>query len=175
MEFRPLTDADLPLMHRWLNEPGVIRWWEGDDVSWDAVVDDYGQGDEADEGEDDHLEHWLAVIDDEPIGWIQCCTLASEPEWFGLWAPLGVDDSIIAIDYLIGDPQARGRGIGSTMIAGFVDQVVFGNHPDCRQVGADPAAANLASWHALERAGFRLAGTYDDPLGTCNLMVLDRP
>ena len=36
--FRPLTDDDLPLLHAWLNEPGVVEWWEGDDVSWDAVV-----------------------------------------------------------------------------------------------------------------------------------------
>jgi acetyl esterase/lipase len=32
--FRRLTDDDLPLLHDWLNESGVVRWWEGDDVSW---------------------------------------------------------------------------------------------------------------------------------------------
>ncbi len=159
-------------MHRWLNEPGVVRWWEGDDVSWDAVVEDYG---ERTDEIDDHLEHWLAVVDGEPIGWIQSCTLADEPEWFRLWAPFGVDDTIIGIDYLIGNPQARGRGLGSTLIADFVDQVVFARHPQCRQVGADPLAGNVASWRALEKAGFRLVGTFDDPLGTCRLMVLDRP
>jgi hypothetical protein len=38
IEFRALTDADLPLLHRWLNEPGVVQWWEGEDVTWEAVV-----------------------------------------------------------------------------------------------------------------------------------------
>jgi hypothetical protein len=42
--FRPLVDADLPMLHGWLNEPGVVRWWEDDDVSWDGVVRDYGSG-----------------------------------------------------------------------------------------------------------------------------------
>jgi hypothetical protein len=41
--FRRLVDDDLPLLHRWLNEPGVVRWWEDDDVSWDGVVRDYGR------------------------------------------------------------------------------------------------------------------------------------
>ena len=52
------------MLHRWLNEPGVVRWWEGDDVSWDAVVADYGSecGWE--------VEHWLMLLHGEPVGWI---------------------------------------------------------------------------------------------------------
>jgi len=42
LTFRRLADDDLPVLHRWLNEPGLVRWWEGDDVSWQAVVRDYG-------------------------------------------------------------------------------------------------------------------------------------
>ena len=41
LRLRPLTDDDLPVLHAWLNEPGVVWWWEGDDVSWEAVVRDY--------------------------------------------------------------------------------------------------------------------------------------
>ena len=40
--FRRLVDADLPMLHGWLNDPKVVEWWEGDDVSWEAVVRDYG-------------------------------------------------------------------------------------------------------------------------------------
>ena len=63
--FRPLTDDDLPLLHRWLNEPGVVRWWEGEDVSWQAVVADYGSTNE------DPVEYFLAHAGHEPFGWIQ--------------------------------------------------------------------------------------------------------
>lgn len=51
--FRRLVDDDLPMLHRWLNEPGVVRWWEGNDVSWDAVVRDYGSS------KTDRTEHYL--------------------------------------------------------------------------------------------------------------------
>ena len=42
MSFRRLSDDDLPMMHRWLNDPAVVRWWEGRDVSWPAVVGRFG-------------------------------------------------------------------------------------------------------------------------------------
>ena len=57
LTFRLLEDGDLKLMHRWLNDPAVVEWWEGDDVSWPAVVSDYG------EGHGDPVEHWLALLD----------------------------------------------------------------------------------------------------------------
>ena len=79
------------------------------------------------------------------------------------------------IDYLIGDPAGRGQGLGSTMIRGFVGDVVFGLHPEWTQACASPYAANTASWRALEKAGFHFVGTVDDEDGPCRLMVLNRP
>ena len=64
--FRCLRDDDLPVMHRWLNDPAIVKWWEGADVSWPAVVRRYGA---------DHptlFEHWIALLENEPIGWAQC-------------------------------------------------------------------------------------------------------
>ena len=49
------------MLHGWLNEPGVVRWWEGDDVSWDAVVRDYGPANP------DPTEHWIASLDGRDI------------------------------------------------------------------------------------------------------------
>ncbi len=61
--FRGLTDDDLTMLHRWLNDPGVVRWWEGDNVSWDAVVRDYGSTN------DEPVEHWIAAADGQDVGW----------------------------------------------------------------------------------------------------------
>lgn len=122
--FRPLVDDDLPMLHRWLNEPEVVRWWEGNDVSWEAVVADYGSGNV------DPVEHWIA--------------------------------------------SAGGKDIGSAMIRAFVVDVVFGLHPDWTQACASPYAANVASWRALEKAGFRFVGIVEDKDGPSRLMVTDR-
>lgn len=169
--FRPLTDDDLPLLHRWLNEPGVVRWWEGDDVSWDAVVRDYGTA------SPEPTEHWLAVCAGRPVGWIQCYATAAYPDEdeVASWWSLGVDRTAAGIDYLVGDPSERGRGRGSEMIRRFVTEVVFGRHPDWTQVCASPLAANLASVRALEKAGFARLGTFEDQHGPAVLLAMARP
>lgn len=166
--FRRLVDDDLPLLHRWLNEPGVVQWWEGDDVSWDAVVRDYGSACA------DGVEHWLASIDGRAVGWIQCYAAADDPEESEAWWALGIDRDAAGIDYLVGEPTDRGHGVGSAMIRAFVADVVFGLHPAWTQACAAPYAANTASWRALEKAGFTFVGIVDDDDGPCRLMAVDR-
>jgi aminoglycoside 6'-N-acetyltransferase len=170
IRFRRLTDDDLPMLHTWLNELGVVRWWEGDDVSWEGVVRDYSSA------STDPTEHWIASVDDEPVGWIQCYAIADypdEPE-VRAWEALGVDRTAGGIDYLVADPGARGRGLGSAMIRAFMP-LAFDLHPSWTQLGASPVEANVASWRALEKAGFTNAGTFvDDEHGQCRLMLLAR-
>ena len=168
LTFRPLTDDDLPRLHRWLNDPGVVRWWEGDDVSWAGVVRDYGRG----RGPE---EHHLALADGRPVGWIQCAAVSNWPDEWASWRALGVHDTAAGIDYLVGEPGARGRGLGSAMIRAFVDDVVFERHPDWTQAAADPHVDNVASWRALEKAGFRFVGEVPWEHGMGRLMVIDRP
>jgi RimJ/RimL family protein N-acetyltransferase len=166
--FRRLADDDLPALHRWLNDPAVVLWWEGDDVSWEAVVRDYGST------SPEHVEHWIASVGGRDVGWIQCYAAADEPDESDQWWALGVDRMAAGIDYLIGDPGDRGRGLGSAMIRAFVADVVFCLHPQWSQACASPYAENTASWRALEKAGFRFAGIIEDEDGPCRLMVADR-
>ena len=170
LRFRRLTEQDLPVLHRWLNEPGVVRWWEGEDVSWEAVVRDYGPS-------SGPTEHWIAADGDRDIGWIQCYAAAdyAEEDETRAWFALGVDRTAGGIDYLVGEPADRGRGVGTALIRAFVDEVVFDHHPEWTQACASPYAANVASWRALEKAGFRYAGSFDGDDGECRLMVRDRP
>jgi RimJ/RimL family protein N-acetyltransferase len=168
ISFRRLTDGDLPLLHEWLNEAGVARWWQGNDLSPEGVAGDYGSENS------DPTEHWLASTEEGDFGWIALYRLLNSPEDLAHWEPLGVRQSAAGIDYLIGDPSDRGRGLGSAMIRSFSDRVVFGMHPDVDQVCAAPYAANSASCRALENAGFMLLGTVEEPGGTTMLMLLDR-
>lgn len=168
LTFRPLVAGDLATLHRWLNEPGVVRWWEGDEVSWPAVLRDYG------DTRADAEEHFIAVLDGRPVGWIQCAALADIPEDAELMAPLGLHPTAATIDYLLGSPRDRGRGLGGAMIRGFV-ALCWQLHPEWTQICVAPQAANFASWRALEAAGFRQIAILPDRLGPCRAMLLDRP
>ena len=167
--FHPLGPDDLAVMHRWLNDPEVVQWWEGDDVSWAGVVHDYSP-----EREPDGVKHWIASLEDHPIGWISCSDVARWAEEIAAWTALGADPRPAGIDYLIGDRSDRGRGLGARMIAAFVGTVVFGPGSSWIQVGADPFTANARSWRALARCGFQRAGVYGVGAEECTLMLLDR-
>lgn len=156
------------MLHAWLNEPGVVAWWEGDDVSLEAVVRDYGSASSG------STEHWIASLAATDIGWMQCYPAVDEPEETGSWFDFGIDSTAAGIDYLVGDPARRGQGIGSAMIRAFVTDIVFGLHPDWSQACAGPYVANAGSWRALDKAGFRFVGIIDDDEGPCRLMAIDR-
>ena len=174
--FRRLNDDDLPMLHRWLQEPGVVKWWEDEDNSWAAVVRDYGSAN------DDPVEYWISIVDGRDVGWIQCYLVADYEDdddadtraWVAECWRVGVDRAAAGIDYLIGEPADRGRGLGSSIIRTFVDAVVFGRHPAWTQACADPHVDNLASWGALASAGFRHLGTTHGPHGPGRMMVIDR-
>jgi aminoglycoside 6'-N-acetyltransferase len=175
--FRRLTDDDLPMLHRWLNEPGVVRWWEGEPRTWEAVVEHYGSAN------DEPTEHWISIVEGRDVGWIQCYALADYAdrpddeegrEWVAACWALGIERTAAGIDYLIGDPADRGHGVGSAIIRAFVDDVVFGRHPTWTQACADPHVDNPSSWGALASAGFRFVGITHGRHGPGRLMALDR-
>lgn len=169
--FRRLATADLAMLHTWLNDPAVIEWWEGDDVSWEAVQRDY----DPDPADDDGYEHWIFAVDGVDAGWIQCWPVRSGDEESEAWFAFGVERTAAGIDYLVGATDMRGRGLGWRAIRRFCSDVVFALHPAWTQACASPFAANEASWRALARAGFTHVGVIDEEDGPCRLMVLDRP
>jgi len=133
-------------------------------------VRDYGAANE------DPAEHWLALLDGEPIGWIQCYAwVDGDEEEANAHFAAGVERTAAGIDYLVGEPSVRGKGVGTELIRTFVHDVVFPRHPGWTQASAGPFVANEASWRALERAGFRQLGDYPTDDGPCRVMVIDRP
>ncbi len=168
LTFRPTTADDLPLLHRWLNEPGVVRWWEGDDVSWAGVVRDYGPD------RDPGCAHHLCLDEGEPVGWIQACDDWSGDDEGAHWLAAGVPGTAAGIDYLVGDPARRGVGLGSAMIAAYCDRVVFAAGSAFTHAVASPQVANEASWRALRAAGFTHLADFDDTLGPCRILLLAR-
>jgi aminoglycoside 6'-N-acetyltransferase len=147
--FQPLRRADFPLLARWLAEPLVARWWDHE-FTPEALEADFGKW------IDGRPSVFLVLLDGHRIGLIQRYRLDSEPEYVAeLSTVCEVPAAALGIDYLIGEPSKRGRGLGAEIIAAFIEQS-WPDHPDSNDVIVPVAAGNPASWRSLEKAGFTL-------------------
>jgi RimJ/RimL family protein N-acetyltransferase len=147
ISFRPLTQNDLPLLHRWLNEPHVQAWYQRGPASLEYVIDKYGARIEG------RLPTfcYLILYDGQPIGHIQTYRVADYPHYH---TQLGCSDSAAGVDLFIGDHAFVGRGLGSIVIRKFVNEVVFITLP-VDSIVTGPHPDNIASVRAFEKAGFR--------------------
>lgn len=181
-EFRPLGRSDFDLLARWLADPEVHRWWHHE-FTTDALERDFGPAIDGTDPTDMHLV-LITERDDQPavpVGLIQFHYFADNPEYEEeLNAVMEVPPGAGSIDYLIGDPGHRGRGVGSAMIRTYAGRI-WETKPTIDVLIVPVVAANVASWKALARAGFtRFAegnlepdNPIDDPLHV--IMSLDRP
>jgi aminoglycoside 6'-N-acetyltransferase len=158
LDWRPLVRDDLPLLGRWLAEPGVARWWNHE-TSPEAVERDFGpsvRGEEA--GED-----LVLLLDGRPVGLLQRSRIRDYAEDVEeLAAVVEVPEDAYSLDYLLGEPALRGRGLGSRFIALAVERT-WRDHPRAECILVPVVAANRPSWRALEKAGLRRVATGDLP------------
>jgi aminoglycoside 6'-N-acetyltransferase len=103
---------------------------------------------------------------------VQRCRLADYPEYLDELTPIvDVPANAMSIDYLIGEPDQLGRGVGPRMIASMIART-WRDHPAASCIIVPVVVANRASWRALEKAGLRRIGEgsikpdnpIDDPL-----------
>jgi aminoglycoside 6'-N-acetyltransferase len=147
--FRPLTRADLPLLTRWLEEPQVARWW-AHETTPEAVEADFGPSIDGRDG----TQVRVVCTGGRPVGLVQRYRLCDEPEYLAELAPVvDVPPRALSIDYLIGEADVRGGGAGTAVLRAFVADCWVA-HPDADAVLVPVAAGNVASWRALEKAGF---------------------
>jgi RimJ/RimL family protein N-acetyltransferase len=144
LTFRPLDHADLPVLAGWIAAEHVARWW-GEPADLASVEAKYGPR----IGGQGVAEELVIELDGRPIGLIQRYRHRDHPGWD---AAIAIPDAA-GIDYLIGLPDLVGIGLGPAVIRAFVP-TVFEAYPDAEVVVAAPQQANVASWRALEKAGF---------------------
>lgn len=150
MSFRALRRLDFGLLADWLAEPLVARWWNHE-TSPEAVERDFGPSVDR----IDDTEMFVSYLDGRAVGLIQRYPIAAYPEYVEeLSAVCDVPPGALSVDYLIGEPDVRGRGVGAAMIARFVAGS-WTLYPHADHVIVPVSCGNRASWRALARAGFR--------------------
>jgi aminoglycoside 6'-N-acetyltransferase len=148
IELQPLERRDLPVLAGWLSRPHVEKWWrESADI--ETVEAEYGPMIDG----SDPTDGFIVLDEGRPVGFVQRYLIADYPDWQRTIA--AASDSIPAagIDYLIGEEEETGRGLGPRMIATLVADC-WTTYPHIRAIVVDVLQENRASWRALEHAGF---------------------
>jgi aminoglycoside 6'-N-acetyltransferase len=173
--FHPLSRDAFPLVSTWLAAPHVAPWWQ-EDASQNAIEARYGPFVDGDEPGEVFIVEWRG----EPVGLIQRYRFADEPEWRAVMSVAGTPVDAAGVDYLIGNADLIGHGLGPAVISSFVAET-WVSYPDVSAVVANVSAGNRRSWRALEKCGFRRVWTgelnSDDPgdAGINFVYVLCRP
>lgn len=157
--FRPLTEADLDMMARWLSTPHVAAWWsppEKQIPSMRAHIDD------------PTVSPFVVLLDDVPFGYIQLCDLDHERDNEPALAaqPMGT----FGIDQFIGPADKIGKGLGTKLVAAMAERALNGG---AKRVLVDPHPDNAAAIRAYEKAGFVRLGTFSMTSGPALLMARD--
>jgi aminoglycoside 6'-N-acetyltransferase len=161
--FRRLARADFPLLARWLRTPHVARWWNHETTP-DALERDFGPTIDG----DDPADIFIASVGARPVGLIQRYTFADNPGYLAEVASLvDVPAHAWSMDYFVGEAALLRAGLGSAMLAALV-RATWRDDASASAVIVPVVAANVASWRALERAGFRRVAegplTPDNPI-----------
>jgi RimJ/RimL family protein N-acetyltransferase len=165
--FRWLTEEDLPLMHRWLNEGATLQWYGHEPTTLEQVAQEYSP----------HLHGQSNVLsliisyDAEPVGYIQRYFTRDHPDY---WGHQSFPEDTAGIDLFIGEERFLHRGFGPLVIRAFLRECVFADGT-IRRCIIDPDPANAVAIRAYEKVGFRYLRTLHQP-GHCEdayLMVLD--
>lgn len=154
LRFRPLTRADLPDVVRWQRSAVARPWFHGG-LTLEQAEERYGPRIDG-----RHLARmFVALLDDRPIGYAQVYAVEPPPTEPGREPPA----EPVGIDYVVGEDDLVGRGIGTAMIGAFIRQVVLSLHPGATHVVARPDHRNHRSIRALEKNGF-VQGLWVDTL-----------
>jgi aminoglycoside 6'-N-acetyltransferase len=149
--FKALQPTDLPLVATWLSRPHVERWWrEPSDLA--TVEQNYRPMLNG----SDQTEGFIVHLHGRQIGFVQRYLIADDADWRETVRSALGEDGGIGIDYLVGEQDLVGKGLGRRMISEFVDDS-WRRYPSVDRVVVALQQENIASWRALEACGFRRA------------------
>jgi aminoglycoside 6'-N-acetyltransferase len=159
VDVRPMRWDELPLLLHWFSQPHVKEWWRDEPADLAGVEAVYGA---CITGEDP-MELFVIESTGRPVGMVQRFLIADEPEWFPAFDGIVDVADAAGMDYLIGEVDAVGRGVGTAVITTFASMVFAWRPVDSIVVTVQQT--NVASWRILEKAGFTRVweGVLDSP------------
>ena len=145
--FRSLALSDMPLMHRWFNQPHVqqfysLRTWTEKEVA--QKLKPYINGEKPVSG-------YVAYQEDRPIGYVQTVKISDYP-WPDQQFSEDMVQSMAGVDLFIGEQDLLGHGLGGRIMQAFLDEYIW---PKFHYCVIDPDVRNLSAINCYEKIGFK--------------------
>ena len=155
-------DQDLELVHSWMNDPEVARFWK---MPWPrAEIASYLHRQDRSR----HSTPYLGILNGVPNSYWELYHADLDP--LGQHYPAREHD--VGLHMLLGPAECRGRRLAADLIR-TVSTRLLARDPRTRVV-AEPDVENTRAIRTLEALGFRRAADLDLPNKRAALMVLDR-
>ena len=136
--FRPFTDADPPLVARWLKTPEVTRWWGDPEHELTVLAQDL---------DEPSMRQWIVEYRGRPFAYVQAYPAGAWP--LAHLKHLSAETQMI--DAFVGEPDMLRQGHGSALLRKLAQMLVDEGSP---AVAIDPDAKNERARRAYARAGF---------------------
>lgn len=159
ISFNELKEADLPLIHKWLNFTEVAKWVKWDDKDYPSLEFVERHWWPRIRGSDP-TKCYTVIYDETQIAFIQSALVEDNPRYEEV---LGLGGDIVAIDIFIGEEEYIHKGLGSLIIKAFLRDIVF-KVCDVDVCSIDPEPTNKIAIRAYEKAGFQHIKTVWNPI-----------
>lgn len=157
LAFRPMAVTDLPDLVRWMGADHAQPWFAGEPRT---VADAQKRFGAFLDGTDRSIRKWVVSCAGRDIGFAQDYLVSHDDDY----AVRVQDPTAVAFDYLIGEPDMIGHGVGTRLIRQFCAEVLVPLRPDAPRFVASPDVRNVRSIKALEKCGFT-RGLWIQPRG----------
>ena len=156
-------DRDLALLHSWMNDPEVARFWR---MAWPLEqIATYLHG----QDRSAHSTPYLGELDGVPMSYWELYRADLDP----LAEHYSAREHDAGLHLLLGPAECRGRGLAVDLLSA-VSSWQLDVDPRAARVVAEPDVQNTRAIRAFERAGFRRTVDLDLPSKRAALMVRDR-
>lgn len=159
--FKPVTQAERPLVHSWLKQPHVAEWFYGQGLENTLKhLDEFLEGSSS-------STYWLGYDQSQPFAFLITSSINKPTDELSKWC--SEKGLAMTLDLLIGDVAYLGKGYAVQVIQEFL----LSHFPQVDEVLIDPEATNLKAVHVYQKAGFKKIGEFV-PLYSPNLHYMMR-
>jgi RimJ/RimL family protein N-acetyltransferase len=159
ISFRRLAKTDLRMVHDWLNSPEVAKWYKEGGLGYPSLEYVTKKWSPRILGSEP-TQCYIVLYEGKPIGYMQCALNDDNPRYKEAY---GLEGKTAGIDIFIGDEHYLHKGMGSSIITKFLQDVVLVIY-DVSTCTIDPEPVNSVAIRAYEKAGFRYLTTVWNPI-----------